>query len=104
LNEPTLPVFNKIRKSLIPAEGLKRYLIYAVGEILLVMIGILLAVEVTNWNDERKLDQQFHNGLFRAYNEILRETQQIHYFVEVNQYALQMCDSLLQADTRMNET
>lgn len=34
-------------------EGnLKRYLIYAVGEILLVMIGILLALQVNNWNNE----------------------------------------------------
>jgi len=35
-------------------EGkLKRYLFYAVGEILLVMIGISLAFQVNNWNDDR---------------------------------------------------
>jgi len=35
-------------------EGkLKRYLIYAIGEILLVMIGILLAMQVNNWNQNR---------------------------------------------------
>jgi len=32
----------------------KKYLLYAIGEILLVMIGILLALQVNNWNEERK--------------------------------------------------
>ena len=31
-----------------------KYLLYAVGEIVLVMIGILLALQVNNWNEERK--------------------------------------------------
>jgi hypothetical protein len=37
-----------------PAKSLK----YAVGEVLLVMIGILLALQVNNWNEGRKVDQQ----------------------------------------------
>jgi hypothetical protein len=32
----------------------KKYLLYAIGEILLVMIGILLALQVNNWNEWRK--------------------------------------------------
>lgn len=49
-----MPFFKKLRKSLIPASGLKRYLLYAVGEILLVMIGILLALEVSNRSEAQK--------------------------------------------------
>jgi len=33
---------------------LSKYLLYAIGEIALVMIGILLALQVNNWNEERK--------------------------------------------------
>ena len=33
---------------------IRRYLLYALGEILLVMIGILLALQVNNWNEQRK--------------------------------------------------
>jgi sensor domain CHASE-containing protein len=33
----------------------KNYLRYAIGEVLLVVIGILVALQVNNWNEERKL-------------------------------------------------
>ena len=35
-----------------------KYLKYAIGEILLVVIGILIALQINNWNDQRKLKQQ----------------------------------------------
>ena len=34
---------------------MKKYLLYAIGEILLVVIGILIAVSINNWNEGRKL-------------------------------------------------
>ena len=40
-----------------------RYLKYALGEILLVMIGILLALQVNNWNEQRK-EAEKQNRLF----------------------------------------
>jgi hypothetical protein len=42
------------RKALVEEGAFKKYFFYAVGEILLVMIGILLALQVNNWNEERK--------------------------------------------------
>jgi len=35
-----------------------KYLKYAIGEIVLVMIGILLALQVNNWNEQRKMNAQ----------------------------------------------
>lgn len=45
--------FRSIRQTLIKEGKLKRYLLYAIGEILLVMIGISLAFQVNDWNDDR---------------------------------------------------
>ena len=48
-----MKLFRKIRETLIKEGNLKRYFLYALGEILLVMIGISLAFRVNNWNDDR---------------------------------------------------
>lgn len=49
-----LKFFRRLRQNL-PAENrLGRYLLYAAGEIILVVIGILLALQINNWNEHRK--------------------------------------------------
>ena len=48
-----MKVFRKIRQSMIDEGKLRKYLLYAIGEILLVMIGILLAFQVNSWNNQR---------------------------------------------------
>lgn len=49
-----LRFFRQIRQNLILNNELKSYLRYSFGEIALVMIGILLALQVNNWNEQRK--------------------------------------------------
>lgn len=48
-----LHFFRKIRKELLANSQTIRYLKYALGEIILVVIGILIAIQVDNWNNER---------------------------------------------------
>jgi len=48
--------FRRIRKKLLDEGDLKKYLIYAIGEIFLVMVGILLALQVNNWNEDKKAE------------------------------------------------
>ncbi|MFZ6053088.1 DUF6090 family protein [Halocola ammonii] len=50
--------FRKIRQNLLAQNRVTRYLLYAIGEIVLVMIGILLALQVNTWNENRKLINQ----------------------------------------------
>ncbi len=45
--------FRKIRQKLLSENKISKYLIYAVGEIILVVIGILIALQVNNWNINR---------------------------------------------------
>jgi hypothetical protein len=48
-----MKIFRKIRQTLVKEGSVRKYLIYAIGEILLVMIGILLAFQVNSWNTQR---------------------------------------------------
>lgn len=53
--------FRRLRYKVISARKVRQYILYALGEIFLVMIGILLAVQVNDWNtsrQERKEEQQ----------------------------------------------
>jgi len=49
-----IPFFRKIRKTLADDNKPIKYLRYAVGEIILVVIGILIALQINNWNEGRK--------------------------------------------------
>ena len=64
--------FRKIREKLISENKISKYLLYAIGEILLVMIGILLALQVNNWNETRKLKLKENEIL----KEILRDVEE----------------------------
>ena len=59
-----MKLFRNLRISFIQKQNFKKYLLYAIGEILLVMIGILLALQVNNWNEQIKSDQEGCNILF----------------------------------------
>lgn len=49
-----LKFFRKIRQNLLAAGNTGKYFKYAVGEIFLVVIGILIALSINNWNENRK--------------------------------------------------
>jgi hypothetical protein len=46
-------LLGKIRRRLFKKDKFRQYLPYAVGEIFLVVIGILIAIQINNWNDDR---------------------------------------------------
>lgn len=58
--------FRNIRQTFLYRNRLGKYLVYALGEIVLVVIGILIALQINNWNEQRKrenLEIDFLNGL-----------------------------------------
>jgi hypothetical protein len=46
--------FRKIRQNLLMENKTGKYFKYAIGEIILVVIGILIALQINNWNEDRK--------------------------------------------------
>ena len=50
--------FRKIRQKMLTENKFSKYLTYALGEIILVVIGILIALGINNWNENRKDSKQ----------------------------------------------
>jgi len=50
--------FRKIRQRMLTENKISKYLIYAIGEIVLVVIGILIALQINNWNAEQKIEKE----------------------------------------------
>ncbi|MDG2451164.1 MAG: DUF6090 family protein [Saprospiraceae bacterium] len=48
-----LTLLRKIRRSMVEKGSTRKYLLYAIGEIALVVIGILIALQINNWNNKR---------------------------------------------------
>ena len=46
--------FRKIRQNMVQQNKVRKYILYALGEIILVVIGILIALQINNWNEQRK--------------------------------------------------
>ena len=64
-----LTFLRKIRKGLLDGGRISKYTLYAIGEIALVVIGILIALQINNWNEKRKLQ----NKEIKIYQEIQSE-------------------------------
>jgi hypothetical protein len=89
--------FGKIHYELMGKNKTGKYLKYAIGEIILVVIGILIALSINNWNENRKLHQEELNLLIEVksnlevtLNNFKKDTlfnlNTIHEFRKIEQY------------------
>ncbi len=92
-----LRFFRTLRHRLLAENRVSRYLLYAVGEIVLVVIGILIALQINNWNNAR-LDRKASLAFYANTREQLLEDRrkiegQIMYntmYTEQFEYAIEL--------------
>ncbi|PTM09471.1 MAG: hypothetical protein DA407_05810 [Bacteroidetes bacterium] len=87
--------FRKIRQNLLMENKTGKYLKYAFGEIVLVVIGILIALSINNWNQQRISDNKEQILLTELYQEFVDNKVQFETVINVHQKALERCDSLI---------
>ena len=65
-----LHFLRNIRKNLLDQNRVGRYLLYAVGEIVLLLVGILLALQINTWNTKRANDILFEKNVQQLYSSL----------------------------------
>ncbi len=83
-----LPFFRKIRWRHARENNFFKYARYAVGEIVLVVIGILIALQINTWNENKKLNKLKDSYLIRLINDIEQDTANINHVrsqIDLNQ-------------------
>ena len=68
-----LKFFKKIRQNLLLENKTGKYFKYAIGEIVLVVIGILIALQINNWNEERKIENMGKEYIREIYTDLTND-------------------------------
>ena len=87
--------FRKIRQRLVTENKFSKYLIYAIGEIVLVVFGILIALSINNWNEKRKEFSVELKMLSEIQSNLKQSKKEIKKVIDVNETDLTRYISLL---------
>lgn len=68
-----IKLFRKKRYDLMEKNKTGKYFKYAIGEIILVVIGILIAISINNWNENKK-NKKYLNQIFSSIENELKES------------------------------
>ena len=88
-------IFRRIRQKLLGSGSLTKYLLYAIGEILLVVIGILIALQVNNWNEQRIQDQQTEVLIDAIHDEFVTVNRELEDVIQRKELMIARLDTLI---------
>lgn len=87
--------FRNIRKNLILEKKALKYFKYAVGEIVLVVVGILIALQINNWNEGRKNAAKEAYILNEILNNLYEDAEQIEFNLKRREATQSAIENLL---------
>lgn len=92
--------FRKIRFELLGENKTRKYILYAIGEIVLVVIGILIALQINNWNQIRKDDNALKDYLVKIKSHTLEDMRKLE---EISKGRAQIAEVCKKARTSILE-
>ncbi|MFN3997396.1 DUF6090 family protein [Algoriphagus sp.] len=95
--------FRKIRQNLLTENKFSKYLIYAIGEIILVVIGILIALSLNNWNQNITSKNELTQIIKEVRNDLNKDIEFLNLMIEISEETISSIDNLLNKDNRMPE-
>ncbi|MBK8517297.1 MAG: hypothetical protein IPL55_13740 [Saprospiraceae bacterium] len=87
--------FRSIRQNLLQNGKLKSYSIYAIGEIFLLVIGILIALQINNWNEFRKSAIQEAAFFTDVLGDLEKDSIKLDYIFDFHSKRIEYLDTLL---------
>ena len=90
-----IKAFRRIRQKLLTQNKFTKYLLYAIGEIILVVVGILIALSINNQNEERKSTQKGEEILADIRENVEFNNMQFQKDIDVNRKAMNSIDIVL---------
>ena len=87
--------FRNIRKKLVSENEFSKYMIYAIGEIILVVIGILIALQINNYSEQKKERNKENILLTNLSNDVALDILQIEKNTQLSKERLGRLDSLI---------
>ncbi len=98
-----LRIFSSIRKSLFQEGKVSRYFAYAFGEIVLIVVGILIALQISNWNETRKNEQLGEELTWVLYAEMLETHERSKVLLELMRLQVQTIRAFHDDGERMDK-
>jgi len=92
-----LKFFRKIRQKMLTENKFRKYFLYAIGEVILVVIGILIAFQINNWNAHNLLIEKEINHLIGIENDLKTNVEIFENLIDKESRIIEQIDLLLNA-------
>ncbi len=94
--------FRRIRQQLVSQNKFSKYMIYAIGEIVLVVVGILIALSINNWNEGQKIKLQEKALLNNIIEDLKSDSLEFQNTLSHLQIQLKVVDELITQPQNLN--
>lgn len=88
--------FRRIRQNLLMENKTSKYFKYAIGEIILVIIGILIAIQINNWNENRLNNKKLKSYIAEIVKDLKSDIESIREQQDISNFRMETTKSFLE--------